>query len=70
MTIHLLLLFFVSDAIPYFGSYFGKGNGPIFYESVTCAGTETNFSKCEFHNEVTCTHSDEAGVACLEQRMS
>ena len=47
-------------------SYYGKGNGQIWLDNVTCVGDESSIKQCEhlgwgIHN---CDHSDDAGVQC------
>ena len=48
-------------------AYFGRGNGPIYFNNVECTGTETQLSQC-IHNGVgvhDCSHYEDAGVICM-----
>ena len=47
-------------------AHFGQGSGPIYYDDVTCSGSEARLIDCSNpglgnHN---CAHSEDAGVAC------
>ena len=47
-------------------AYFGAGGGPIYYDEVTCNGTETRLAECDnsgfgIHN---CYHGEDAGAQC------
>ena len=48
---------------------FGRGSGPIWYDSVRCSGREANLTQCGHrglgvHN---CYHWDDAGVICASE---
>ena len=48
-------------------AYFGRGDGPIYFDNVECTGTETQLSQC-IHNGVgvhNCGHYEDAGVICI-----
>ena len=52
-------------AVP--GAEFGRGQGPIYLDSVQCTGAESSLVVCEhrgvgIHN---CGHYEDAGVRCL-----
>ncbi len=48
------------------GSYFGQGNGPIFFSNVLCQGSESSLLDCNFDRVVPgeCSHGNDAGVTC------
>lgn len=55
-----------ANAVAYNEAHFGPGTGPIFMDSVHCAGTEDLLVQCAFpglsiHD---CSHSEDAGVSC------
>ena len=47
-------------------SYFGRGTGPIFFQSLSCRGTEVSILQCprSFNTYSYCSHSRDAGVRC------
>ncbi|NXL67016.1 DMBT1 protein, partial [Chordeiles acutipennis] len=50
------------------GAYFGQGSGPIWFDDVSCTGTEVALSQCKAaplgsHN---CGHGEDAGVICTD----
>ena len=58
----------VPDAIARSNAFFGRGSGPILLVSVMCAGSEQGLFQCR-HDSLdvgSCTHSDDAGVECIE----
>ena len=49
---------------------FGAGNGPSWYSSVRCVGTEMNLTECIRSSDFTgsaCSHSHDAGVVCSSE---
>ncbi len=46
------------------GAAFGLGVGPIYIQSVTCAGTEAALNDCPSTSRTGCDHSNDAGVIC------
>lgn len=58
-----------ADATAFGLAFYGQGSGPIVLDDVACVGTETNILSCPFDNVTTdCTHREDAGVQCMEQR--
>ena len=58
-----------TGALPYLNSFFGRRNGPILLDSVSCNLSESNVVNCT-HNgfgitSPYCDHDDDAGVQCL-----
>ena len=46
---------------------FGEGSGPVFYDDMSCNGTEARLTDCP-HPGVgieNCVHSEDAGVVCI-----
>ena len=50
---------------------YGGGNGPIWYDSVDCSGSEANPNQCAHRGlGVTyCGHGQDAGVICASERV-
>lgn len=46
------------------GTQFGKGNGPIFIDLLSCDGTETDISMCQLTYLHSCSHDNDASVIC------
>ncbi|XP_043541469.1 deleted in malignant brain tumors 1 protein-like, partial [Chiloscyllium plagiosum] len=48
------------------GAYFGEGNGVIWFDDVSCNGTEPALDQCSVNPQVgkNCTHRKDAGVTC------
>ena len=54
-------------------SYYGKGRGPIWLDSVECTGREISIGEC-YHSgwrvhSRTCNHRRDAGVLCLSESL-
>lgn len=43
----------------------GSGSGAIFFDLLSCDGTETSISECSVRYLHSCTHSDDASVQCI-----
>ena len=45
---------------------FGSGTGDIFFDGLSCLGTEEDLSECRHHvhGDHDCSHSEDAGVIC------
>ena len=57
--------------VPFRESYFGSSNHPIVLNRVHCNGNEDNLTECDSVKLTGyCSHSDEAGVACLSSSKS
>ena len=61
----------VAGAIPYLNSFFGRSNGPILLDFVSCTFTDNAILECA-HNgfgitSAYCDHGDDVGVQCLGQ---
>ena len=57
----------LSGASPYSNSFYGRGNGGIYLDDVSCSGNEQALINCS-HRGIGvhgCTHSEDAGVMCL-----
>lgn len=55
-----------TDAIAFTEAYFGKGEGYIWMDEVTCTGNELSVLDCQFNDwgDEDCDHSEDAGVKC------
>ena len=67
----VLTLSIGAGAIPYLNSFFGRSNGPILLDFVSCNFTENTILECA-HNgfgitSAYCDHGDDVGVQCLGQ---
>ena len=60
-----IIVFVGSAAISF--AFFGQGTGTIALNNVQCAGTETRLVDCTSGTVSSCSHSEDAGVRCLEQ---
>ena len=58
--------FFTSDAIAYSDAHFGATNGPVHIQNVQCSGNESRLEYCS-NMTSSCSHSYDAGVACLSK---
>ena len=57
---------FISGAFALFSATFGRGDGPIFLDSVVCTGDESSLAECQHQGVAShdCSHSEDAGVVC------
>ncbi|XP_059495199.1 putative DMBT1-like protein [Stegostoma tigrinum] len=48
------------------GAYYGEGNGDIWFDDVSCNGTETALDQCSVNPRaaINCTHRKDTGVTC------
>ncbi|XP_078140671.1 scavenger receptor cysteine-rich domain-containing protein DMBT1-like [Centroberyx gerrardi] len=53
------------------GAHFGRGEGPIWLDNVTCTGSESTLRECRHAGlgSHDCDHSEEAGVVCEGKRL-
>ena len=55
----------------YGSSYFGQGSGGVFLQNLACSGDELMLINCS-HPGIgvhSCSHSEDAGVVCLEGKL-
>ena len=67
LTVHADNLYFVhSDDVAFNLAHFGVGIGQIYFDSVSCSGTERRLIDCSRASSVSCDsgHSEDAGVRC------
>jgi deleted-in-malignant-brain-tumors protein 1 len=59
--------YYPSGAKPRYGSFYGKGSGPIFLANMYCTGSEFNLLDCNrnMYGVQDCKHYEDAGVKCL-----
>ena len=50
---------------PFHQAQHGAGSGAIFFDQLSCDGTETAISQCSVKYLHSCTHSDDASVQCF-----
>ena len=57
---------FVSDPTVYTNSFYGDGDGPIFYSQMDCKGPETSIIQCDKKEfgSFECARSNVVGIAC------
>ncbi|XP_045183623.2 deleted in malignant brain tumors 1 protein-like [Mercenaria mercenaria] len=50
----------------YYGSSstYGQGSGPIYIDKLDCTGSEKEMNKCTYRVNNSCSHSNDAAVAC------
>ena len=58
------LSFCTSDAQAFSNAFYGQGSGPLYLDSVQCAGSELDLFDCPGDNTPSCTQADAAGVRC------
>ena len=60
-----IFIFLFIAALAVIRAAFGRGTGPVYLNSVGCAGTESSLLSCSYSGiGVTCSHSYDAGVVC------
>ena len=47
----------------------GAGSGAIFFDLLSCDGTETSISQCSVRYLHSCSHSDDASVRCIGESL-
>ena len=57
-------------AIPYSGSHYGPGEGPVYLNNVDCIGSENNLTECShsYFGDVASTcraHFSDSSVSCV-----
>lgn len=60
---------YIPGATAYSNARYGQGTGPIVFSNLLCTGSETSILDCPsdgFGVIGSCTHADDASVACLE----
>lgn len=61
------IYFFLISALQYFvNSYFGRGNGSVLLDELSCSGHEKTLDNCGSSGWYIsdCDHTEDAGVAC------
>ena len=53
-------------AVPIGSAYFGPGTGPINMDDVSCSGTESMLTSCNYNPNHNCGHHEDASVICVE----
>ena len=48
----------------YVSTYIRRGRGDIILDSVECGGSERMIRECSISTDITCDHSNDAGVRC------
>ena len=63
---NILLCSTGASAIALPSATFGRGDGPIFLDSVVCMGDESSLAECQHQGVAShdCSHSEDAGVVC------
>ena len=57
-----------ADPVPFPEAVFGEGTVPILFDDIQCTGEEDSLLECTYDfTTADCSHSDDAGVACLDQ---
>lgn len=53
-------------------AFFGKSNGPIWLDQVSCKGNESNLVQCSHWEwgENNCDHSEDVGIVCEASPLS
>ena len=51
--------------VPRAEAYYGQGTVPVFFDSLTCKGSENQVTQCLFTTGTSCAHSQDVGVQCV-----
>ena len=51
--------------VPRAGAYYGQGTVPVFFDSLSCKGSENQVTQCSFTTGTSCAHSQDVGVQCV-----
>ena len=76
IRIHFVFIVVVSSVIYHFSDVaapvaegvFSPGHGKIFYDELSCIGTEQTIDDCQSSGFKDCFHSEDAGVICDSSR--
>ena len=50
----------------YSSAHFGQGTGPIFFDNVTCSGSEAQLINCSYVMPISNkNHCEDAGIQCV-----
>ena len=60
----MLICLITVGAVAQGGGYFGRGSGPVHFDSLTCSGNEEDYLQCSFSSGFSCTHAADVGVQC------
>jgi len=59
---------FSAGPVPHINAFYGRGTGPIWLDSLSCTGSETNLVNCSHRGvgitSYYCGHDDDVGVQC------
>lgn len=63
---HINILFYNYNigATGLISGYFGGGIGPVHVSNLQCAGNESQLLDCQYMDNPSCTHFEDAGIRC------